>query len=79
MFLSALSLNLFLTGVIASAEARSVTFADVCSNYTISRRGDDLLIRCPGEKEPWMTIKECKNPRAKRSGSKVTIFCEFKK
>jgi len=59
----------------ATAHAAGVTFCDVCSGYTISKRGDDVLIRCPGQKDPWMTFKNCLNPKAKRVGANLTITC----
>lgn len=50
-------------------------FCDVCSGYTISKRGDDVLIRCPGMTEPWMIVKSCKKPVVQRSFNNVSITC----
>ena len=61
--------------VAGSVYADSVTFCDVCTGYTVSKRGNDVLIRCPGKTEPWMTFKNCLNPVAKRNGNSVTIIC----
>lgn len=60
---------------------RPVTFGEVCPGYTISKRGHDLLIRCPGEPRelPWMTIQDCKEPVAKRSGDRLTITCKWQR
>jgi hypothetical protein len=57
--------------------ARPVTFCDVCKNYMISKKGDDVYIRCPGEPldKPWMTFKDCKNPKVTRTATMVTITC----
>jgi hypothetical protein len=61
---------------VAAFAARPVKFADLCPGYTISKRGDDVLIRCPGLTEPWMTIQKCRNPRVTRhSNGDVTIAC----
>ena len=60
----------------SAAAIRPVKFADLCPGYTISKRGDDVLIRCPGMRDPWMTILSCKNPRVTRhSNGDVTIAC----
>jgi hypothetical protein len=60
---------------LASAYASPMTFCEVCAGYTISKRGNDVLIRCPGVKDPWMTFKDCANPVVKRSAANVTITC----
>ena len=61
--------------MIPAAAARPVKFCDLCSGYTVSKKGDDVLIRCPGLKDPWMTIKNCPKPVVKRNGADVTITC----
>ena len=60
-----------------AATSKPLRLCDVCEGFTISKRGDDLLIRCPGKPEPWMTIKDCKSPRVTRSGNNITINCTF--
>ena len=45
-----------LFAVAVEATAGSVTFADVCSGYVLKMPVNDLLIYCPGQTEPWMTI-----------------------
>jgi len=57
------------------AWARPLKLCDVCDGFTVSKRGDDVLIRCPGQTEPWMTFKNCKSPRVTRKGNNVTVTC----
>lgn len=59
------------------AEASTVTFCDVCAGYTVSKRGNDVLIRCPGQPvdRPWMTFKDCRNPRVTRAAGSLAISC----
>lgn len=61
-----------------TGNARPVKFADLCAGYTISKRGDDVLIRCPGDQhqQPWMTITKCPKPKVTRHrNGDVTIAC----
>ena len=62
---------------VTHAAARPVSFSDVCIGFTISKKGNDVLIRCPGEPmdRPWMTIKDCKNPVVQRTATTVKISC----
>jgi len=64
---------------VTHAAARSVSFYDVCVGFMISKRGNDVLIRCPGAPldQPWMTIKDCKNPVVQRTATTVQIACTF--
>jgi len=62
--------------VLPALAAAPLRFCDVCAGYTISKRGDDVLIRCPGVADPWLTIKNCRNPNAQRDGSNLTITCQ---
>ena len=77
MFRSSL-ISLVLLALPAMA-AQPVTYCDLCAGYTVSRKGDDVLIRCPGapRDQPWMTIKDCKNPRMTQRPDRVTITCDF--
>jgi len=61
----------------ATHAARPVTFCDVCPGYMISKKGDDVYIRCPGEPmdKAWMIFKDCKNPKVTRTATMVTITC----
>lgn len=50
----------------------------LCTGYTISKRGDDVLFRCPSRPYPWLIVKDCKNPKVVRSGprnSNVSVTC----
>jgi hypothetical protein len=65
--------------MVASANAGSVAFCDLCTGFTVSKRGTDVLLRCPGKATPWMTIKDCANPKVDRSvPSRVSIACNSK-
>lgn len=75
-----IALALGLTMSDARGAGRPLTFGNVCSGYTISKRGDStVLIRCPGDPldRPWMTIERCRNPRVTRTGDMLTIRCEW--
>jgi len=72
-FIVLLALAVILYAV--TAQAGGVTFCNVCTGYTISKRGDDVLIRCPGVRDPWMTFKNCKTPKATRVGANLTLTC----
>jgi hypothetical protein len=70
-------LCLFMVG---PAAAGSITF-DVCSGYTVSKKGNDVLVRCPGDPidTPWLTFVNCLNPIADRSiPGKLVITCRGK-
>lgn len=61
-----------------SAYGGTITFADVCAGYTVSKRGDDVLVRCPGMgyETPWLTVKNCRNPVVDRSvPGRLKISC----
>lgn len=77
MIRSTLAIILFTISV--GATAGSVTFADVCSNYILKMPQNDLLIFCPGQTEPWMTIPNfrfCKSRRAQvLSNGSLKITC----
>ena len=59
--------------------ARPLTFCDLCAGFTVSKKDNDILIRCPSapRDQPWLTIKDCKNPRMTQLKDKVTITCDF--
>lgn len=60
-----------------AAHAKPITFCNVCTGYTVSQRGDDVLVRCPGEpiEEPWLTFYDCHNPKVTRGAGQLTITC----
>ena len=64
---------------IAIAATKNLVLCDVCEGYTLSKKGDDLLIRCPNKTDPWMILANCKNPIAKKVGNKITITCDWSK
>ena len=62
----------------AQAARRPLTFSEVCSGYTVSKRGTDVIIRCPGDPtdQPWFTFKNCPRPVVDRSKpGLLTITC----
>jgi hypothetical protein len=62
--------------------SRPIKFCDVCAGFTVSKRGTDVLIRCPGAPiaTPWMTIRECSAPKVDRTQpSNVSITCSLVK
>jgi hypothetical protein len=61
-----------------TAVAGSVTFADVCVPARYVQKGSDLLIYCPNQTLPWMTVKGCKGARVTwdASKTKVKIVCQ---
>jgi hypothetical protein len=69
--------SLLLVSTLAGAAPRPVTFCDVCAGYMISKRGNDVLIRCPGAPidQPWMTFPNCNNPTVERTPTQVKITC----
>ena len=71
-------LALVYSDTLAQAATRPVKLCDLCAGYTVSKRGNDVLIRCPGMAQPWMIVSPCLNPKVVRSGvnnSNVTITC----
>ena len=54
-------------------------FCEVCTGFTLSKRGTDVLIRCPGQpiNQPWLTIRECADPKVVRAANNVAITCMF--
>lgn len=62
-----LVLSLSLALLCADATAGTITLADVCDGYMLTRRASDgaLIVRCPGVPEPWLTLPDCKRPAAK--------------
>ena len=65
--------------VATCVHARPVTFANLCWGYTLSKRGNDVLVRCPNDPQstPWLTIVGCGNPTVVRTATMVTISCSF--
>ena len=59
-----------------AAVAGSVKFADLCPAYRLAVKGGDLLIYCPPQSAPWLTIKACARPRASRDAAgNLTVTC----
>jgi hypothetical protein len=61
---------------------RPVKFCDVCAGFTVSKKGDDVFIRCPGQPvtSPWMTINTCPDPKVNRTApNNVSITCSLVK
>jgi hypothetical protein len=59
----------------AASHAGSLSLTNVCTGYTISKRGNDVLVRCPGMRDPWLTMVNCRNPTVQRAGGNITINC----
>lgn len=59
----------------AAALGASISLCNLCANYTVSKRGNDVLIRCPGRIDPVFVLTKCANPSVLRSGGQVTITC----
>jgi hypothetical protein len=74
----AVMLFIALCFVALTAFAGSVTFCDVCTPARYVQRGSDLLIYCPGEAQPWLTYKGCKNARVTwdRTKTKIRVVCQ---
>lgn len=80
MYLSVLSLSLAL-----AAPLNTVTLADVCEGYALTRRVSDgaIVVRCPGQVDPWLVLPQCKGktPRVSTDRDKkygyprLTIDC----
>ena len=59
-----------------AAVAGSVKFADLCAGYRLAVKAGDLLIYCPPQVAPWLTIKSCSRPRASRDAAgNLTVTC----
>lgn len=79
------TISIFLLLFAPLADARPVTFCDVCPGYAISKKGNDVLIRCPvpagsppGTKgELWLTVQGCQNASVQRSATQVTVTCNW--
>lgn len=59
-----------------------LTLRELCTGYLVSKRGNDTLIRCPGDDfetaPPWFLRKGCMLPIVDRSvPGQVTIRCTF--
>lgn len=52
-----------------------VTFCNVCDNFKLTQKGNDLLITCPPSTTPIMTYKNCPNAKAKKVGGQVNLTC----
>ena len=67
---------ILLVAVAPAGAAEPVTFK-VCNNQppAFKRAGDDLLITCPGKKEPTLTLKGCVGSRVTRIGLDYTVTC----
>lgn len=65
-FLKIASLSIALLLPAGDVSAGTLTFSDVCENYTLTRRASDraLVIRCPGQIDPWIVIPNCLRPTA---------------
>lgn len=88
-FLIGLCIGLFVVGVLWAGSSHAqvlgptpqpIKFCDVCAGFTVSKRGNDVLIRCPGRPldKPWMTLQNCVNPKVDRTQpSNVSINCNY--
>lgn len=56
------------------AQAVTLTFW-ICDGYTLSRRGDDVLVRCPNKPDPVFTFRNCKTPIVKRLPDRIVLTC----
>lgn len=58
---------------------RSFNMSSICPNYTLStnRSLNEVYLRCPPATQPWVTIRDCANPKVERSadGKYVSINC----
>jgi hypothetical protein len=59
------------------AWAGQITVPGVCQPSRYVQRGADLLIYCPQQAAPRITVKACRNARVmwNRSAGRVTVTC----
>lgn len=48
-----------------------------CKGYTISKKDDAVLIRCPGVpvETPFLTFRPCPTPNVVRRANDFSVFC----
>lgn len=59
----------------------TLRLTDVCPGYTVSRSPskNEVYIRCPPRKDPWLTIRECAQPVVVRQPDGVSLHIECTK
>lgn len=77
-WLALLFVSIFLALISGYAFARPLSITNLCEGFTISQRGNDVLLRCPGDATPFMTFKGCTRPVVQRSKYSVTITCNWR-
>lgn len=73
-------LAIFTCDTLAQTTAPAVTKPPLriiipCKGYTISKKGDDVLIRCPGLPDPWLIFKPCPQPTVVRRDGDFSVYC----
>lgn len=69
-------LAVLLASVVITAHAAGITLCNLCTNFTISKRGDGaVLIRCPGRAAPLFVMQNCARPVVTRTLTSTTIEC----
>jgi hypothetical protein len=73
----AILLGISLLFACLSAFAGSITIPNVCQPSRYVQRGKDLLIYCPWQAAPRITVKECRNARVmwNKPAGRVTVTC----
>jgi hypothetical protein len=61
------------------AQGTKLTICDVCAGAQFTKKGNDVIWRCPGMKEPYMVFKDCLNPKVERNkdGSVKSLTCSL--
>ena len=75
LFLSIFLLVISTSGVAQTTPAGPITFCNVCDNFKLTQKGNDLLITCPPSTTPVMTYKNCPNAKAKKVGGQINLTC----
>jgi hypothetical protein len=73
-----LSIGAAIVGLIAllmrEVRAGDIVLCNLCTGYKLAKVGTDLLVECPGQVTPWLTVKNCPQPRAVTRGSPVGLY-----
>lgn len=66
-----------LVALVGYAHAGAITVPNVCQPSRYVQRGADLLIYCPQQTAPRITVKRCPNARVmwNRAAGRVTVTC----
>lgn len=60
-----------------SLDPSVIPLCDLCPGYTVSKLGDGIVIRCPGDDalKPFWPLKDCRAAQAQKAATTLLLRC----